>query len=438
MKRLFQLLSVFVSLLSLNCTDSTEPVDSTRLKISLIDASVHEAYFKLEVSNPSPDELILLQRNGENVMSYHSISDTLITDTGLNENTDYSYRIIVRKGGKNVSQSNVMKVRTLLPTSHEITWREFKIGNGDTRSDFWDILVRNENDIWACGEIYLKDSKGNVSPYGCAHWDGLEWKFYKTMHRDFPAIPAYEQPVYSVIEANNTIFGLCYAGTIKFGGNRWYESSLFVESGGMPSYSDHMMEMWAKDEYSIYCGGGNGSVYLISNTGWKKIRGDKVPSFFWIMDIWGITEPVSGKTEIYCLYDNPFVAKVGKILKITDVDKFSEIPIPEADDVATIWTNKGYPIFVGGRRSFFENSTGSWKPVNIGKDVFFNCIRGSALNDIFAVGDRSILSHFNGEEWKQLIQFNNFDCMSVDVKGNTIAVAGMDYETKGVVLIGTR
>lgn len=63
-------------------------------------------------------------------------------------------------------------------TSHEFIWQIDTLGDGNS-SVLYDVAIINDTTIWAVGEIYLKDSTGQVDPdaYGLAKWDGTGWSF---------------------------------------------------------------------------------------------------------------------------------------------------------------------------------------------------------------------------------------------------------------------
>lgn len=426
--------------ISLNC-ETTEPLDTTRLSISMVDVSVKEAYLKIHVKSPNPGETVELQRNGKTVMVFPSRSDTLIADTSLNENTTYSYRLILSHNSTKSSVSNDLSLTTLSPSSHNFTWKEFRLGDADIMSSFTDVLVLGDNDIWASGEIYFKDSLNGYHEdcYGAAHWDGSNWKFYKVMMHPEPYAPARTNPLFSIIQVNNHLYGLGYAGTVMFDSGRdvWYETTQFIKVG-QNSYYDQMFKMWANDESSIYCVGRSGSVYIVNGKGYtaKKIRGDTEGWVTDNLDAWGVTDPMTDKLTILCALSNTSSYK-GKILKITDTDKMTETPVEFAAGISTVWSNKGFPVYFGGGRSFYENSSGNWKEINLGQVVFLSRIRGNALNDFFAVGSPNVIAHYNGHDWKIFPEFNNTTYHSVHMKNNTVAVAGWSGNT-GVILIGTR
>ncbi|MCK9280031.1 MAG: glucosyl transferase, partial [Melioribacteraceae bacterium] len=58
----------------------------------------------------------------------------------------------------------------------DFVWETFTFGEHSS-SSLYDVAIIDENNIWAVGEIYLKDSTGQIEPhyYNLAKWDGSTW-----------------------------------------------------------------------------------------------------------------------------------------------------------------------------------------------------------------------------------------------------------------------
>jgi hypothetical protein len=70
-------------------------------------------------------------------------------------------------------------------TSHVINWTIDEIG--EYGSILRDVAIIDENNIWAVGEIYLKDTLGNPDPkaYNAVHWDGSKWQLKRIFFPQF-------------------------------------------------------------------------------------------------------------------------------------------------------------------------------------------------------------------------------------------------------------
>src|SRR3990172_3572517 len=65
-------------------------------------------------------------------------------------------------------------------TSHNFVWTIDTLGDGSS-SILNDVFIINEDNIWAVGEIYKKDSAGQwiYPPYNVARWNGSTWSLQK-------------------------------------------------------------------------------------------------------------------------------------------------------------------------------------------------------------------------------------------------------------------
>ncbi|GEM_PF-3371976 len=71
-------------------------------------------------------------------------------------------------------------------TSHNFIWRIFTFGGKAGSSFLYAVAIIDENNIWAVGEIYLKDSLENPDPlpYNAVHWNGSEWELKRIKTND--------------------------------------------------------------------------------------------------------------------------------------------------------------------------------------------------------------------------------------------------------------
>ncbi|MGH7601795.1 MAG: hypothetical protein ACREOI_35990, partial [bacterium] len=71
-------------------------------------------------------------------------------------------------------------------TSHNFVFQIDTLGDGSS-SLLNDVFIIDENNIWAVGEIYLKDANGQFiyPPYNAAQWNGRTWNLLKIPVKDF-------------------------------------------------------------------------------------------------------------------------------------------------------------------------------------------------------------------------------------------------------------
>jgi hypothetical protein len=402
----------------MSCESSVAPIDKTRIKLSPIDVSVTESFIKVHVSSPSNAESFVLKRNGKIVHSFRlTVQDTIISDTGIPENSSCQYSLQAYKDNKLSSESNSISMHTLLPTSHDFEFHTYHFnayGEG-----FRDITIINENDIWAVGNLEFDDSlnsKGEPKYVGAAHWDGRGWKFYEVYERiSSQNSTKLETSLKSVCETpNNKFFFASHCAIYKYLDNEWIEKAYLDASS--------ILKMWARDENDIYCAGEAGGLFHYYGSGWKKLEsGTKVS----IRDVWGIDDAVTGEKKVYCAvsyYTDPGDLKILTIDKNDKVDSL-RWGMPDRR-ISTVWTNKGFPIYVGGG-GVFDNRCGSWHEVKEIPLIYSCRIRGNGLNDILVVGDYNLVAHYNGVNWKYYPEFYAYASYeSCDIKGDVIAMVG--------------
>lgn len=143
---------------------------------------------------------------------------------------------------------------------------------------------------------------------------------------------------------------------------------------------------------------------------------------------------MTGKEEVYCAASSFFEPSAEKkILKITGQTHVDSIPWVNRLIDAT-WTNKGFPLFTAGD-GIFENTSGTWREIPTG--IYAHMIRGTALNNIFAVGDFGYITHYDGETWQQVGYDYNAVYTGLAVMGNLVVAVG-EKDGRAIATIGRR
>ena len=188
-KNLLSIALISFVLLNLGCKKSPTEIDKPpllpTLELSLDDVTCTEAWIKVKKQNDTSFLPIFLTLNEKEFYSgFLRGEDTVFFVKNLEANTTYTVKGTIRTGQQEPKE---LKVTTLPTTSHAFTWETFTFGGDAGSSALVDVAIINENNIWAVGEIYMKDSLGNPDPhaYNAVHWDGSEWKFFKLQFFDF-------------------------------------------------------------------------------------------------------------------------------------------------------------------------------------------------------------------------------------------------------------
>lgn len=402
------------------------PVDTSRVKLTLIDVAVKEVYLNINIVSASGGEIVIIQRGGVIVKSFIlTFTDTILADTGLTQNTNYIYQAMILANGKIQAISNKVTTCTLLPTSHNFTWQTFVLGGGDD-SYLHGVTIVDENNIWAVGEVSLRDSNGQIEypSNGAVHWDGNSYGLKRLPAYDL-GYTTYLTPWSAIGFSQNEIW-FVGGGVHLYDGNAIQLSYWISPFPGNPNpildSGQVAMKIWGKDNLSLFVVGSGGALAYFDRKDWRKINsGTTAP----INDIWGVTNPASGKEEVYCAVSDIFQFKDRKILKLVD-GQVEYIPWDaQRDVVLTLWTNRGFPMYVGGGLGLYENKASAWQKVDfIGTNVYPSCIRGTGLNNIVIVGSFGLAAHYNGIDWKILTDVYDAAYSAVAIKGTTVAAVG--------------
>lgn len=433
-KKILVVRSLLLVAIIISC-NTTEPIPvDQNITLSEIDAAVIEAYLNIHVNNPSASKEVVLERDGQRVMSFSANkTDAAVTDTGLTENTLYKYKARLVENGKVIGESSGVSVRTMQPTSHEFTWQTFTIGEPDAgSSSLYDVAIINENNIWTVGEIYTKDSTGHVDPlaYGFAHYDGNNWRLFRLQARALNGNISNLQP--------RGIFAFSEVDIWLAGGSIWHYNGLEATfsldritffNGG----TEVITKLWGKSSTDIYGVGTEGAIVHYNGTSWQKIDS----GIDWdVYDICGYFNSVNLNQEIICASTDPNNYSNSTILKITNKTSVSRIDLPTGRLTGSAWTKKGFPIYTTGD-GIFTNKSSKWEEIKLPVNYTTSKIRGNGLNDIFLCGALGLIAHYNGKEWKVYNDVYNAVYTSVHLNGNIAAFVGW-RDGKGVITIGRR
>ena len=418
------LLSLFTFLVSCN---TTEPIPvNENIKITEIDAAVIEAYLSINVSNPSSNKEMVLERNGQIVMRFSANkTDTTITDTGLTENTTYSYKAKLTEKGKVIGESSEVSVRTIQPTSHEFIWQTFTFGDaGAGSSSLYDVAIIDENNIWAVGEIYMKDSTGQIGPipYNAVHWDGKKWglkriQFY-TICRQTSRTP---YPARSILTFNeNAIWVTAGDQITRIEGNSQKETMCLP-------FSFLINKIWGTSSKDFYAVGNNGNIAHYNGTNWEKIE-NNVSSELDFLGVFGRDETSPIYFIAASLYDN------NRIIRLIN-SKFEDVPFNEISTLRSIWYAYSNKIYLAGSY-FFVYENGKWEKLKELSNQTTTSVRGTASNDIIVAGTKGIINHFNGATWKTFNTSGEYS--AVDIKGNIVIAVGSSTGSEAFIAVGKR
>jgi len=321
--------------------------------------------------------------------------------------------------------SNELSVITLDTTSHAFTWQTWTFGEHDA-SFLWDVVIIDENNILAVGEIYMNDSLGQPDPkrYNAIKWDGIHWGTIRIPY-NYQGTSFYN-PINSVLAFASNDIWFCGNGVIHWNGNNLIPVPIPTDVWG----PFQMNKLWGRSNSELYLVGDEGNIAQYNGSLWTKIISGTETR---INDVWGIIAK-ENKTILYCPVSSFFIPGDKKILKVVD-GKVDSVSWNRDIRLYSAWAVNENILYVCGEGAYV-NKFGVWDEIDL-YPVGTNSVRGNSSNDIFIVGDSGAIFHFNGVSWKMLNTPNNKGYSKVAIRGNIVVICG-NYHGKGLVEIGIR
>jgi hypothetical protein len=412
------LLIFIIILIFLRC-DTTEPPNNVAITLNVEDVSCTEAWLKLTTTNlPLPVSVALKQNDITRATINLSTADTLLYIDSLLPKQNYTYQV---SGIGNPVSSNALTVTTLDTTSHNFTFQTWTFGEHSS-SLLYDVAIINENNIWAVGEIYMKDSLGNPDPtfYNAIHWDGTNWKLEKIF---------YKGGIWDI----RTIFAF-NENDIWFSGYMRYLNGQFIELP-IPNIlmGWQIKKLWGSNSSDLYAVGDGGNIAHYSNGSWTKIESGTTTN---INDVWGVVDPITQEQEVFCAVSFVFQQGDQKILNISN-NKVDSLSWTTGRRIHSIWAKSNLFIYTSGG-GIFENKGGYWKEIVEVPLYYSENIRGTELNDIYVCGDFGLFAHYNGSSWHTYNElYMQGIYFSLSPQNNIVVSVGLKG-SKAIVVKGLR
>ena len=280
-KQTMRLIFIII-LISLRCDTTEPPPNKVSLTLTLEDVSCTEAWIKLTTNNIQlPATINLLKNNSLSQILLLSTKDSLLYIDSLLPKQTYNFQAT---SIQNQVSSNQATATTLDTTSHNFTWQTFTFGQHSS-SVLYDVAIIDENNIWAVGEIYMKDSLGQPDPtfYNVVHWDGTKWELLRLRFNCrlyFPncgpdtMLLSIASSIFAIDENNIWIS----AGSVHyFNGTTWIQEAGIQGAGSANKIWGNKNELWFV--------GNNGFIAQRNTNGnWTKIESGIQSKIY---DIWG-------------------------------------------------------------------------------------------------------------------------------------------------------
>ncbi len=418
-------LSVFIFVLFLlpSC-NTTEPPPQKSEKPKLIELneitkSCTEAFIKVTVKDTILPANVTITRDGKEIMNYYQTkTDTTLIDTGLAAAKTYLYKAIIGNN-KEEGKSKGLTVSTLPTTSSNFTWETYTFGKFEYgSSNLRDVAIIDENDIWAVGEIHLKDSTGENVTYNAVHWNGNEWELKRIMFYTICGQShetSYPTSAIFVFNENEIWIALDGSQIAIIKDNK--QISVMC----LP-FSFSIRKLWGSSSDDVYAVGDNGSIAHYNGTSWSKIESGTTTD---INDIWGYYDKERESTTVIAVASELMSKGEYRLFSINKTVAKDTLNYPYEQRLRGIWfKNKYSPIYVCGY-GIKENKRGNWKE-NIITNWAIKSIRGNDVNDIVAVDAEGVVHHYNGLLWQkdEQLKLKGYSFKSITIKNNIVVTVG--------------
>jgi hypothetical protein len=417
-------------LFSVVSCNTTDPKLEPELLLKLEDVSCTEAWLQLTTNNIQlPATINLLKNNSVAQVFNLNTQDSLLYINSLLPNQNYSFQV---SSIQHPASSNKVTATTLDTTSHNFSWQTFEFGKHSS-STLYDVALINGNDIWAVGEIYLNDSLGNPDSkrYNAIKWNGTNWTVIRIPY-NYQGADFYN-PIQSVFAFGPNDIWFCGNGVIHWDGNNFNPMPIPTNVWG----PYQMNKIWGNSSNNLYIVGNNGIIAHYQNGIWSKIESGTDVN---LIDIYGTPNGeavwVSGYEDFKpTVLLKIFNSRIETVFNSRDY-LFVFDPVNLSGGIEGVWTINNNFIYVTTWYSLYRKSVNSvssnaeaLRPGSI-VTAFGSKSRGSDINNIFTVGYRNSIYHFNGITFRtyQEAADDKVIYYSLDVKTNLSVLCGQKYE----------
>lgn len=303
-------------------------------------------------------------------------------------------------------------------TSHFISWNIDTIGTFPTT--LYDIVAIDDRNVWAVGEIELKEYPES-DRYNAVKWNGDEYEYFK-VHTSEGA------PRLDVVLGFN-INDIWFFGVGGY--HHWNGDSISANELKLGDVNGLPKAAWGVSSSDYYIVGDNGSISHYDGNSFTLMESGTELDLF---DIQGYVDSDTGEKHIWVLGSRDQDAVVleyadGQWINIWDMDLFNNsfkfphaLYIPNNKSLLmSIWGGAS----MGGRLYCF-NQTDITDHKLLGEYATYDFdLAAFGLNDLFIVGTFNGIEHFNGVQFKDYPEIsgsgNNY---SVSVVNKSVFIAG--------------
>jgi hypothetical protein len=301
------------------------------------------------------------------------------------------------------------------------------------------VAIIDENNIWAVGEIYLKDSSGQIDPtaYGFARWDGSKWNLLRVL---FPTCDFQGNEVGSAYYPGASLFAFGANDIwITSGGGfvHWNGSTFQRTCGPFSLINGALTKLWGSSAANFFAVGRNGTIVHFNGSSWQKIESGTTMD---VRNVWGGSK--GGQTEILAIASKSVDGFDRQVLRIANsgTTALSDSGIAK-EPMSGIWFSPGKKYYVVGsgvyRKNTLDDPRWAGHPLEL-TEFYSSDVHGADTNDVVVVGAFGDLLHYNGRTWRQYHELKmNGSFFSVTMNSTTVVAVGR-VGNRAIALTGKR
>ena len=435
---------LFVVVVSTVCNLSSckkdEPIQPhvPTIQLSFEDASCSEAWLKVSLSDANEPRTVAIQQDGQRVLTGRMmVSDSIFVVEGLLPKHAYSFVAQRLRDSATIDASVPVQKTTMDTTTHSFTWDVATLGDGNS-SVLYDVAIINDSLAYAVGEIYLRDSTGQIDPqaYNMAKWNGREWQLMRiqfyTICGQSNRTPYSAKSIFA-FSSTDVWIGMDGSQVARWGGTNQTATICMPD----PFVIN---KMWGGSLSSLWAVGYGGGIGHYTSGTWQHLESGTTLHLY---DIFGGSTG-AGTTEVISVAGQLFASLDRRILSLSSG---SVVSLPDSGvrgGLHGIWFIPGRKYYVVGDGMYSKHavtSTAPWVVLHQGVTSYFTYgIDGSGFNDIVVCGSFGEMLHFNGVSWRSFREVTGISLGAyyrVAIKENLCIAVG--YESpRAIVAIGRR
>lgn len=418
---------------------SEPPLYVRSIELSVEDTSCTEAWLRVKLIGVVPPQTVQLKRLTPTPQTLQTVqlntADSLLTDTALAPHSTYTYKAYRLSDSRLIDSSTALAVTTMDTTSHNWTFQIDTLGV--TSSVLYDVAMVNDTLIYAVGEMYLRDSIGQIdpTPYNFARWNGTRWDI---MRIQFYTICGQQSrtpyPASSIFAFNADDVWISSQGGQLARWNGTIQTATICNPYPFATY-----KIWGGNPNSIWAVGHGGRVDHYISGSWQRVASGTTLSVYGIYGVSSLTN-----SEVICVAGRLFVNQEKRVLRISPA---SIVALPDSGIQGTlysIWFREGqkyYTVGDGIYEKFSVSTNTPWRSIHLGVTQYYTYgINGQALNDIVVCGSFGEVLHFNGVTWRSYQSVTGISAgayYDVAIRGDLCIAVG--YESpRAIVVVGRR